>query len=74
MCERRLLFKENGIFYSTLVSVRNDEAIHLDYGTWVVEKGEIICYRQSPGRTVYTYDGKYLYNGDCKYEKRRRLS
>lgn len=69
ICSQRLLFNENGTFVGTTLSVDNGGVLNTDYGTWAVEKGELFGYGQSPGVTIYTYDGKYLYNGIWKYER-----
>ena len=73
MCCSRLLFKDDGTYVSVLVSIGDNELISSEYGTWVIEKGEIVVSTTNLPYTTtstYTYDGKNLKNGIWTYEKK----
>lgn len=78
VCCQRLLFKDDGTYVSVLISIEDNEVLSTEYGTWVIEKGEIVVSTTHLSTTnfpytatsTYTYDGKNLKNGIWTYEKK----
>lgn len=78
VCCERLLFKDDGTYVSVLISIGDNELMSTEYGTWVIEKGEIVVSTTRLSTTnlpytttsTYAYDGKNLKNGVWTYEKK----
>ena len=77
MCYVTILFEKCGTYINKVLSVEDNEQLKSYWGTWVIEKGEILCYYKKLGYNQfitapgpkYVYDGKYIKNGIWTYEK-----
>lgn len=77
MCRHKLVFKEDGTFTSSILTVSDNKLVSTEHGTWVIEDGVIVVEIKHLSTTnfpytstmKYAYDGKNLTNGAWTFEK-----
>ena len=77
MCRHKLVFKEDGTYTSSLLTVSDNKLVSTEHGTWVIEDGVLVVEIKQLTTTnfpytstiTYAYDGKNLANGVWTFEK-----